>query len=833
MTVDDDERTSVEAEWKQVRDLDLYRSPTRLLLYLLISVAIVESITQAFHTYVPEYSRFLAALFHIALTTALVYPALYFFMLRPLTAHIAGRRRVEKALQKSHDELELRVLERTQRLAAVNQALSKEVNERRQAEGQVRLLTTALDAAANGIFITDRDGVIKWCNPAFLKMTGFTAEEVIGKSPRMIRSEQQDDYFYRDLWDTILAGRVWRGELINRRRDGSQYPEEETITPVLDENGEISHFIAIKQDITERKKWEDELKQRNLELVALHTISAAVSRTLDLGAILDILRLSLSDELGFPAGVIYLEQDNGFLQASSWGFPKVFSAGPSEITILPLHFLQVLAGRDVFIDARMPGEMSCGFQARWYSEKGYVCIPLLAGNQTQGIIELFGHAQVEFSDLNSGFFRALGNQVGVAIQNARLYDAEQQARDLAEALSDASLALTGSLDLDTVICTLIEFLRRLVPCDYANVLLLEDEAHLKARCSFGYPSDSPVQQGVSFSLETGQNPAVAELLAQGKSLRIADTHARPGWTWRLGVTTRSWLGIPLMAGQKAIGLCSLEARQPGVFTDEQVHQAEALVVQGGVALQNAWLFEQVRAGHERLQALSRRLVEVQENERRYIARELHDEAGQALASLAVGLELLQRSAGDPEAVQRGVQEMERTVDQVLESLHRMAMDLRPASLDHLGLVSTLEQHLKNIAEKHQLQVKFEALHFNDRLSQETETALYRILQEAVTNIVRHSQATSIDVILEQRRNRLILLVEDNGIGFEPLAPRAGEHLGMFGMRERAEMLDGHLIVESTPGRGTTLIVDIPLTPQNLKPSTIPANGNKKPTKENA
>jgi PAS domain S-box-containing protein len=135
-----------------------------------------------------------------------------------------------------------------------------DITVRKQAEARLRLQSAALEAAANGIVITDRQGTILWVNPAFTRLTGYTAEEAIGQTPRILQSGQEDRAFYQALWDSILAGQVWRGEIVNRRKDGSLYTEEMIITPVRDTLGEISHFIDIKQDITERKRAEAALR---------------------------------------------------------------------------------------------------------------------------------------------------------------------------------------------------------------------------------------------------------------------------------------------------------------------------------------------------------------------------------------------------------------------------------------------------------------------------------------------------------------------------------------------------------------------------------------------
>lgn len=125
----------------------------------------------------------------------------------------------------------------------------------------LRLRSAALEAAANGICITSPDGVILWVNPAFSQLTGFPEEEAVGSTPRILKSGRQSPDAYRALWDTICSGRVWHGELINRRRDGSEYIEEQTVTPVRDGNGAISHFIAVKTDVTARRRADDEVRR--------------------------------------------------------------------------------------------------------------------------------------------------------------------------------------------------------------------------------------------------------------------------------------------------------------------------------------------------------------------------------------------------------------------------------------------------------------------------------------------------------------------------------------------------------------------------------------------
>jgi PAS domain S-box-containing protein len=146
------------------------------------------------------------------------------------------------------------------------QSVGRDITQRKLDERALRLRDAALEAAANAITITDRDGNITWVNPAFTRLTGYTLEEAVGNNPRLLQSGQHDKAFYKNLWDTVLSGNVWHGEIINKRKDGSLYTEEMTITPLRNESGESSHFIAIKQDITPRKQTEEELRRRTEEL---------------------------------------------------------------------------------------------------------------------------------------------------------------------------------------------------------------------------------------------------------------------------------------------------------------------------------------------------------------------------------------------------------------------------------------------------------------------------------------------------------------------------------------------------------------------------------------
>lgn len=161
------------------------------------------------------------------------------------------KRSVENELRETNEHLEERVFERTHELAMANARLEEEVAIRKKAEEENIRLVTAMDQAADVVVITDTSGKIQYVNPAFERQTGYSRTETVGTSPKALKSGRHDDAFYKNLWDTINSGHTWNGRLVNKRKDGSLYEEEMTISPVKDAGGTITNFVAVKHDVTE------------------------------------------------------------------------------------------------------------------------------------------------------------------------------------------------------------------------------------------------------------------------------------------------------------------------------------------------------------------------------------------------------------------------------------------------------------------------------------------------------------------------------------------------------------------------------------------------------
>jgi len=208
------------------------------------------------------------------------------------------------------------------RKAQLYEQAQREITERKLAEAQLKLQSHALESAANAIVITDAEGSIQWANSAFSTLTGYALEEALENNPRFLKSGQHDDKFYKNLWDTISTGQIWQGEIINKRKDGELYTEEMTIAPLLSEENEISNYIAIKQDITERKRTEKEIRQRTEDLALINTINNAVNQGMDLPEILILLNKEAKRVFSSKSTALYLyNQDDKCLELQNLAIP--------------------------------------------------------------------------------------------------------------------------------------------------------------------------------------------------------------------------------------------------------------------------------------------------------------------------------------------------------------------------------------------------------------------------------------------------------------------------------------------------------------------------------
>jgi signal transduction histidine kinase len=273
---------------------------------------------------------------------------------------------------------------------------------------------------------------------------------------------------------------------------------------------------------------------------------------------------------------------------------------------------------------------------------------------------------------------------------------------------------------------------------------------------------------------------------------------------------RSSLCIPVVFKEELKGIIFLMyTRRARSFSRERLTLFQTLGQQIGVAIKNAQLYEQIKASNEQMQALSRQLVEVQESERRNVARELHDEVGQILTALKVtlGTALGLRD----EKSEKKIVQAQKLCQRLIVTIRELSLKLRPQMLDDLGLLPTLLWHFQQFQDQTHIRVDFKHSGLDGRFSQEIETAVYRIVQEALTNVVRHAGVKDVTVRIWGSDGTLGVQVEDRGRGFHAHSVLAsGMASGLSGMRERALLLGGQFVVESSHQRGTRLTAELPM-----------------------
>ena len=538
-----------------------------------------------------------------------------------------------------------------------------------------------------------------------------------------------------------------------------------------------------------------------------------------------------------------------------------------------------------------------------------------------------------------------------------LFTREDAIRRETEILRDADIAFSDGLSLKRVVENLLDFLCQLVPYDSANVMLRNKESQFIVSALRRYEEFEDVETARFIAFDANTNPILQRICLTKQSVIVADTHREPGWQWVNGAGhVRNWIGVPLVASGRVIGLYSIDKTEPSFFKLEHVRLAEMLAARAARAIQNAQLFEQsqhyvaeleeriaerkrvevalreseeryrelfenardaiyvhdlegnyIRVNHaaetlsgykreeivghnfvefisreqlrfgrksfyaklaeqgetafevdviakdgrrvpvevrsraiyengvmvgvqgtarditerklaqDALQTFSRQLIEAQEDERRRISRELHDQIGQILTAIKMNLHNVQREHQTAE-ISSYVKDNIETVDEALRLVRDLSVELRPPVLDDFGLVTALCWYVDRFTKRTGLEVDvvIDLSDHNQRFSREVETACFRIAQEALTNIVRHAHASQVVLRLVRCGSVLHLSIKDDGVGFDlaslrKRAPRAAT-LGFISMQERAHAAGGAIEIDSASSQGTEIRFSLNLEP---------------------
>ena len=446
---------------------------------------------------------------------------------------------------------------------------------------------------------------------------------------------------------------------------------------------------------------------------------------------------------------------------------------------------------------------SVGFPANHPPMKSFLGVPILLRGVAYGNLYLTEkQGGSDFTDEDEDLTLLLAAQAAVAIENTRLYETSTRWLRHFESMNEIGDALAGELELEPLLGLVARRLRSLIQARLVLIALPDAGAEgLRIAAADGEASDAYGLVGMELELGGSKTGRV---LQRGRSERVDsvldDPEIDQQAARRMNVT--SALYVPLVVRGRPIGVVVAHDKLGATssFADDDVRLTESLATRAAAAVD---LSERVSRD------AVRRVVEAQEVERARLARELHDETGQALTSILLGLKALEDRVETDDGG-AAFAELRELVVGTLQDVRRLAVELRPAALDDFGLVPALERLRDTMSEQGDIAVEVKSdLDDQQRLPAETETALYRIVQEALTNVLKHASAARVTVRLKQGDRVVQLVVQDDGAGFDPQGVRDGG-LGLVGMRERVGLLGGRMVVESSEGAGTLLKAEVPI-----------------------
>jgi signal transduction histidine kinase len=391
----------------------------------------------------------------------------------------------------------------------------------------------------------------------------------------------------------------------------------------------------------------------------------------------------------------------------------------------------------------------------------------------------------------------LAAQAAVAIENARLFEESRRWTDQLEALNEVGNALATEIELPRLLDLTARRLRELIDARLIAIALPRTDGRLTIEAADG----ERAEEILGLQLERAGSKS-GRVLERRRSERVDALLDDPEVDYGLGRPMGALTGlyVPLIVRDRAIGVIIAHdktGRDPR-FTQDDQRLAETFASRAAAAVDQSR-----RVAGKAL----RQLVETQELERRRLARELHDQTGQELISVLLGLKAVEEAA-DPKQRSRALKAVREQVVDTLHGVRRLAVELRPKALDDYGLAAALERLTHTFAGQTGLKLEMESQLGSERLPSDIETALYRIVQEALTNIAKHAHARSVSIVVRRAQGAVTAVIEDDGRGFDLTSAGSGSGLG--GMRERLALIGGKLKIETRLDSGATIVAFVPI-----------------------
>ena len=653
----------------------------------------------------------------------------------------------------------------------VIQCNMRDITERKAAGESTRFQAHLLDTVEQSVIATDLDGIVIYWNQFAQKLYGWTAEEAIGRQIVELTTPEAMTEQALEIMSHLREGESWIGEFNVQRRDGTTFPVQIINSPINDEQGNLIGIVGVSIDIRERKRQEQALlESENKYRLLLEQASDGI-HTYDMQGNFIETNSKLCEMLGYtPEELLRL---------------NVKDLIPAEdFAVDPIRFDELRAGKTLLKERRL-------------RRKDGTLLP----------VEISGKI------IRDNVLQAIIRDITERKQQ------EESLIELTRQLERQSNVFNTTLSAISDFAYIFDREGRFI---YANQPLLDlwgltlDEAVGKNFFDLQYPDDLALrlQQQIQQVFDTGQ------------SLRDETPYTSP--TGAEGFY--EYIFTPVKASDRTVEVVAgstrdyTERRRTEEVLRKMNEQLEQRVAERTVELMElnaslqAEITERRRAESERASIL-RRLVMAQEEERRRIASDMHDQFGQQLTVLLLKLGILKEDCAEQKRLCEQVETLEEVARQLDADVDFLVWELRPTVLDDLGLQDALTNFAQNWSKHFRIPIEVLTHGLGKEAStSEIDTILYRIAQEALNNVAKHAQAASVTILLERRADTVSLIIEDDGVGFDAdnKAVANDKGLGLVGMRERAALVGGTTEVESHPEEGTRVIVRIPAPPATQK-----------------
>jgi PAS domain S-box-containing protein len=622
-------------------------------------------------------------------------------------------------------------------------------------------------------------------------------------------------YLREALQHSFMTGRPYEVDFRVIRPDGVLRNFFAAGGPVRNEHGDVVRMAGIVQDVTGRRALEQSLASSVERLSTINAMGQTVASTVDMAEIYGRVLSAGRKLLATDAMIFFLHEGQELCAVA------VNQVGQHD-----------LLGRRIPDDVGIAGEALKMSRPVWVSgeecrrrrsvqlaqasgmePRSIIAVPVTWQDEVLGVLEAVDERDDAFTLDDVRALQAIANWTAIALGKTRQHRSLERRLQESEAIAHVSRALSETLEPQEILDLIVETAHTIVPrSDWAVIHLLR-----------GRPErlDPVAVAGTDEDLSDyviGPEEGIAGLvLRHGLPINVSDSQADPrSSAYAHNIGLKALLVAPIQARNRRLGTISLHCLQPAAFTEEDERLLTILAVQAGLAIENAHLFDSQRRARavaeiqrERLRVLADRIVTTQEEERLRISRELHDEAGQALTSLKISLDLIRATLPAEQAALRDrLADLAALTGETMETLRTLAHDLRPPGLDTFGLNVALEGLCNDFAARTSLPVSYSGLELPDLPTAMTLT-LYRLAQEALTNIAKHAGAQQVWVDLSMTDNVLQLSIADDGRGFifDP-NKHPGNGIGLVSLQERADLIGGVLEITTNPGQGTRIRVRV-------------------------